>query len=624
MKVLAASAALFLLQCTANAISLVSKKTLHAASTERVGSLRARHVEVLRRAVGRQQEERDVAEHQRAFGEVARRKSKHSAEVVDRSRTRAKVRTISASEVGIVHKTEYWGQIFVGSSSQKFSVIFDTGSGNLILPSTSCGSLACQAHTRYDPSQSSSSVRVGKHGQPLQASPSDKKESTVKFGTGKIHGQFYQDNVCLAPNTACMKASFIGTDQETDSPFLHCNFDGIMGLGFKDLSMGPGFNMVDDISMQHSLRKDQFSVFLAEEGGSEITFGGFKSQQAASKPLWAPVTRQSYWQIGIDDLTFNNMKTGLCSKCQVAVDTGTSLLAGPSDVVERLSTQLDVQEDCSNFEKLPWLGFAIGDRVLNLKPDDYVDKDANSCSLALMSLDVPPPKGPLFIFGDPFLRRFLTIYDRDGPKVGFAVAQHGDLSATDATQLISPLRESTPVAATQPSTSSFPKEAMDHSSMPAVTSESNVVDSVSFKPTDVPLYAGDMSDPLKAVDSEELSWPKIVEGAEGASQVKQSLGAKELARPAAQWGSTEEVNREAVTDKSESDGFDSEVDAHLRSLSNFRRRWEEQSSKVGMLQKNWAKDQGKNEDQGDLVSIPLVRRLSQNAGKKGAKPSVKN
>jgi len=42
-----------------------------------------------------------------------------------------------------------------------------------------------------------------------------------------------------------------------------------------------------------------------------------------------------------------------------------------------------------------------------------------------MALDVPPPKGPLFIFGDPFLRRFVTIFDNGnsgGPRVGFAVS----------------------------------------------------------------------------------------------------------------------------------------------------------------------------------------------------------
>merc|ERR550514_2567506 len=92
---------------------------------------------------------------------------------------------------------------------------------------------------------------------------------------------------------------------------------------------------------------------------------------------------------------------------------------------------------CSNFVMLPTLGFKIGDKVLNLDPEDYMDKAEGDCAFSLMALDVPPPKGPLFIFGDPFLRRFVTIYDRSGPRVGFAVAKHGNMDAAQADSIIS-------------------------------------------------------------------------------------------------------------------------------------------------------------------------------------------
>jgi len=72
---------------------------------------------------------------------------------------------------------------------------------------------------------------------------------------------------------------------------------------------------------------------------------------------------------------------------------------------------------------------------LNLMPDDYMDRSSTECSFSLMALDVPPPKGPLFIFGDPFLRRFVTIFDNGnsgGPRVGFAVSnQQGGASKAD-------------------------------------------------------------------------------------------------------------------------------------------------------------------------------------------------
>jgi len=214
-----------------------------------------------------------------------------------------------------------------------------------------------------------------------------------------------------------------------------------MGLGFKDLSMGEGFNIVDDLSARANLPggSHQFSFFVSDKDDSEVTFGGYRPERLASDIVWAPVKVESWWQVAIDDITFNNVPKNLCDgQCQVAVDTGTSMLAGPSDLVDKLSNMVNAKEDCSNFHELPNLGFQIGDMVLNLKPEDYMDKSSSGCSFSLMALDVPPPKGPVFIFGDPFLRRFVTIYDREKPAVGFAVANHnGDQDRAAAQELIS-------------------------------------------------------------------------------------------------------------------------------------------------------------------------------------------
>jgi saccharopepsin len=327
---------------------------------------------------------------------------------------------MSMADMRVVHKTEYWGSIGLGTPSQTFTVIFDTGSGNLIVPGTNCTSLPCLQHRRYDGSKSESGSVVGKRGAGLDVDPDQRREATIKFGTGKVHGSFVHDELCLAPNT-CSKVNFLTAIQETDEPFADCDFDGIMGLGFSDLSMGQGFNILDEIG--GALPKQQVSVYLSDTGKSQISFGGYDPSLAASSLLWVPVSHQSYWQIGIDDISFNNEKTGLCSDCQVAVDTGTSLLAGPSSVIDSLQEKLQVKEDCSNFKDLPNLGFVIGDKVLNLAPTDYIDK-SDTCELSLMALDVPPPRGPLFVLGDPFLRRFLTVYDKQGPRVGFAVAHH--------------------------------------------------------------------------------------------------------------------------------------------------------------------------------------------------------
>jgi len=318
----------------------------------------------------------------------------------------------------IVHKTAYWGSMTIGSPPQDFKVIFDTGSGNLIVPSSECNGAGCKPHHKYTKSASNSAMAV--------TNENGESSSEITFGTGQISGDFFKDQMCIGENM-CFEGNFIAATQESTEPFQEIPFDGIMGLGFKDLSMGAGFNIVDDLQAKGNLPGGQFSFYLTDGGDSEVTFGGYRPEYLASDIVYAPVKVESWWQVGMDDICFNNIPQKLCDgDCEVAVDTGTSMLAGPSDLVDKLSNKVNVKDDCSNFNELPNLGFQMGNKVLNLKPDDYVDRDGSSCSFSLMALDVPPPKGPVFIFGDPFLRRFVTIFDRAQSRVGFAVAKNGD------------------------------------------------------------------------------------------------------------------------------------------------------------------------------------------------------
>lgn len=232
------------------------------------------------------------------------------------------------------------------------------------------------------------------------------------------------------------------------------------------------------------------------------------------------------------------------------MDTGTSLLAGPSDVVEGLGTKLNLKEDCSNFHQLPLLGFALGDKVLNLMPDDYIDRATGTCSLSLMTLDVPPPKGPLFIFGDPFLRRFLTVYDRDGPRVGFAVAKHKGseqlASKLIATMPGAPGSGSAEVSSSHPAELPTPAPASEEPKW-SPTSDLDKLDSYNralASPTDSPAapavenkpeesssaLRGSGSpvdtdaDPLDAISNENLSWGSIFKAFKEKKHAKKPTG----------------------------------------------------------------------------------------------------
>jgi len=77
-----------------------------------------------------------------------------------------------------------------------------------------------------------------------------------------------------------------------------------------------------------------------------------------------------------------------------------------------------------------------------LYPEDYliegkkiknnlkgIDKEflgllSEECQMAFMPIEVPAPRGPIFVFGEYFLRKFYTVFDRDRNLIGFSLANH--------------------------------------------------------------------------------------------------------------------------------------------------------------------------------------------------------
>eukprot|EP00418_Pyrodinium_bahamense_P092673 CAMPEP_0179035040 /NCGR_PEP_ID=MMETSP0796-20121207/12911_1 /TAXON_ID=73915 /ORGANISM="Pyrodinium bahamense, Strain pbaha01" /LENGTH=417 /DNA_ID=CAMNT_0020731311 /DNA_START=57 /DNA_END=1310 /DNA_ORIENTATION=+ len=349
------------------------------------------------------------------------------------------------------HKMAYYGDIEVGTPGQVFSVVFDTGSGNLIVPGNDCGSSACKVHDRFNQHKSSTN-------RPMNCDGSEVDEGwtpdqiTITFGTGHITGVCMNDQICIG--NVCSVGNFISSTEESSTPFSSFAFDGVLGLALPSMAQSRAFCMMSRLAKAEALRKPLFSVFLSDSDieTSEITFGEIKQEHMASELFWVPVTGSSgYWEVRIEDITLDGKRQGLCEDCRVAVDTGTSQLAGPTDLIDKLKKVLDVKSNCANYHQLPKLGFVIGGRILSLSPHDYVDRTASYCDVSLMNLDVPPPKGPLFVFGIPFLVKYYSVYDHASNKVGFAVAKH----AGQTPEILVELGPASPKENTFPAKSTF-------------------------------------------------------------------------------------------------------------------------------------------------------------------------
>merc|ERR1719238_1678047 len=101
---------------------------------------------------------------------------------VDLQRTQSSVEVVDDI---MYYKSAYFGSLSVGTPAQNVTVVFDTGSGNLILPSTYCHSVSCKVHNRFRRSASSSARDVDTDGQLVEASDA-RDQLTISFGTGEV------------------------------------------------------------------------------------------------------------------------------------------------------------------------------------------------------------------------------------------------------------------------------------------------------------------------------------------------------------------------------------------------------------------------------------------------------
>merc|ERR1719359_430526 len=134
--------------------------------------------------------------------------------------------------------------------------------------------------------------------------------------------------------------------------------------------------------------------------------------------------------ISASDIKVDGQSVGACSwllGCESVVDTGTSLLAGPPAAMNKLIAKVgNVSADCSNVNTLPKLTFNFGGHDFDLESDFYVirvkdDKSGKEqCQLGMQGINAGVP---LWILGDPFLRKYYTVWDAEQQRVGFAVAK---------------------------------------------------------------------------------------------------------------------------------------------------------------------------------------------------------
>jgi len=315
---------------------------------------------------------------------------------------------------------QYYGEISVGTPPQVMTVIYDTGSSNLWVPNTK---KFLSKHSIYNHDKSSTYVANG-------------TKFAIEYGSGPVSG-YYSNDVMAIGDFQAKDYTFAEVDDTSGLGlgWTLGKFDGICGMAWGMISVDGVQTPLEALVATGELEEEVFAFFLGDETDGELLIGGVDEDHYTGEFSYVPLSQLSYWEVKLDSLLVDGKATG--STAKAIVDSGTSLLAGPTEDVEVIAAAIPSAKknvageyivDCDE-ANAPDLTFTLGGQPYSLSFAEYIIENGGQCLLAVQGIDIPAPNGPLWILGDVFMRKYYVKFDIAGQQIGIALSTAGKASA---------------------------------------------------------------------------------------------------------------------------------------------------------------------------------------------------
>ncbi|KAI8820120.1 aspartic peptidase domain-containing protein [Fimicolochytrium jonesii] len=336
----------------------------------------------------------------------------------------------------------YYGHFEVGSPRQGFDVMVDTGSSDFWL---NCKKGKTVTDRKFFYPEASRTIKNAN------------KTTEIKYADGtRIVERWYKDVVIIDDKGTDVYFACAFEDENPDfSPAdMAEGTSGLIGLAWPETSTVPYDPPFQAFLKAKKFASGVYGLYLGSDANStdgELRLGSYNENLFKKNDLaWNPVppefnsTTPRHWNIYVDQLTVGKktfaFKRGAAPSTAgtalFALDSGTSFYGFTSDIMAELIRVTNATDfsnnfdggygvDCKQRKIAPPLVFTIGGKKYTIEPHEWIGYDPDkivipgwTCYLQLYDL------GDYYvqILGDPFLRKYYSIYDFDKKRTGLALA----------------------------------------------------------------------------------------------------------------------------------------------------------------------------------------------------------
>ncbi|KAG2071567.1 acid protease [Suillus decipiens] len=324
-----------------------------------------------------------------------------------------------------LYDSSYYGSLAIGTPAVSFDVILDTGSSDLWVASSTCGT-SCGSIATYNPSSSSTFQNL--------STPFD-----IQYVVGYAAGYVAQDIVQMA-GFSVSNQGFAVVDSMSDG-FLTSPVSGLLGLAWESLASSGQMPLWQTLASSNTWDSALFAFQLTryknDTTAQELEPGGVLTMGYTNSSLYTgsidyidiPGT-PSYWYIPLTTLTVQGNSISITSGTTAAIDTGTTNIAGPASSIEAIYAQIPDSQPATG----EWEGYysfpcsttvnvelSFGGTNWSISAADFAFTQTSSteCIGAFFEADTGSGS-PSWIIGDAFLKNVYSVFRYNPASIGFA------------------------------------------------------------------------------------------------------------------------------------------------------------------------------------------------------------